>query len=180
VSDEKLNQQELADRLGLTSRQVYNLRKKGMPATSKAGKLTYSWRRAFDWYLDYKLKEAHGNGKSDPERDARVRKIEIETELAELRLAQVRSRLVTPEDHERELGFILTRIRAKLLQLASKWAPHFKACRTMGALRRAIDQAVGEALEEMSLAVDDNSVPNPPKRTRRAKGGRKTSSKPSS
>jgi hypothetical protein len=59
VSDDYLNQQQTAERLGLRSRQVCNLRRDhGMPAVARKGRLFYHWPTIWRWYLDFKIEEA--------------------------------------------------------------------------------------------------------------------------
>jgi hypothetical protein len=177
VSDDYLNQKQAAERLGLGARQVANLRDDhGMPTVTRGGMVRYHWPTLLPWYVTFKiqdaLKKAHKNRNGgDPEKQLRLRKLEIENEVAEIKLAKERSRYTTPEDLERVLEELLLPLRSRILQVPTKWAQRLKACRTVGQTNHLLQTLSRELLDE--LRHHDDSDPDPPKRTKKAAKRRK-------
>lgn len=88
---EKITQQELAHRLGLTTRQVRNLEEKGLPTkVARDGKKSWLWPEAMHWYIDFKaqtiapLRDDSEDAKLERrERMAKVRSAEVSALRAE-------------------------------------------------------------------------------------------------
>lgn len=89
---------------------------------------------------------------------ARVRKMAAEARLAELALAREEGQLLTVVDFERELAKPLDRLRARLLNMPSRWAPQTVGCRTILESQAQWEAAIREAIDVMrrDLLEDDD------------------------
>lgn len=141
-----LTQKEMAEVLGLSTRQVANLEVLGMPTKSKAGKKLYPSTPGMRWYIHYKVQAAQP---ADFE-EARARKMSAEAELAELDLAQKRGQLIPLEQHGQRLARILERVRARLVAIPGTVAPRLLSLETAVEAQAVVAGAVAEALEELS------------------------------
>ena len=54
-----MSQRRLAKALGVTPREIYNLRQKGMPKHVRAGKIDYPLDECVQWYLRFREELAH-------------------------------------------------------------------------------------------------------------------------
>lgn len=118
-----LTQKELAEFLGLTTRQIRNLEKEGVIPTEALGaKKFYPWPQANLAYIAYREELRAGSHASGLEH-ARQRKVAAEAELAELSAAQRRGELIPLEYHERRVGHLLDRLRSQLLAVPGYWGP---------------------------------------------------------
>lgn len=150
-----LTQKELADRLGLTARQVHNLTEQGMPRVTKAGKAAYPWPEAMRWYIAQKVEaEVRKQQPSDLEA-VKLAKLQAETKLAQIEAARAEGEVVPLEVHEAQLGAILDRLRAKMLAIPGKWAPALVGCRTIADALARLEPAVAEAMQTLADTGDE-------------------------
>lgn len=145
-----LSAKQLADELGLGTRQIDNLVADGMPRHKRGRGYAYPWPIVLRWYI--KHREASALRRSQPTdlNDARVRRETAEAQLKELELAKLEGRTVTIEDAEREIGATLDRLRARLVNIPGKWAPQLVGKLTVAAAKTALEGAVAEAMAALS------------------------------
>jgi hypothetical protein len=88
---------------------------------------------------------------------ARTRKMEADAAMAEIELQKAQKLLVRADDVEKVWSTILFAVRAKLLAIPSKSAPVLALETDVAIIKDILDNAVGEALTELSAydpAVD--------------------------
>jgi phage terminase Nu1 subunit (DNA packaging protein) len=153
----KIEQKELAKRLGLTSRQIHNLVEAGMPRVMEGTKAFYPWPESNHWYLKHKIDAAQAAGKSKTEKNAELadRKLEIEVRRAELDLGREEGSLVTIDYMEQQLEAMLQRLRAKLLNFPAKWAPALVGMRSIAEAQARLEPALHEAMEALTETGED-------------------------
>lgn len=164
-----MNIKEIADALGLTTRQIANLVVDRMPRVKKGR----SWDYGLDavvWYFTRKLErlEAERPVGLEAERTALVRAQRMK---AEYELAQIQGTMLSIDFHQEEKNRVYGRIRAKLLNFPGWMAPRV-AGRKVGEAQRALEDGVNEILEVLSTGDDADTSSDAPKRTRKrvAKG----------
>ena len=87
--------------------------------------------------------------------DAKARKLSAEAKLAELELAQKESELIPMDVHESRLATICDRLRAKLLNLPGKAAPHLVGRRSVQEALLVLEPAVAEAMQALVDTADE-------------------------
>lgn len=142
MAKKEASQTEIAEILGLTTRQIRNLEGEGMPHRAEGNRKLYPLPGAVQWYYQREIARAMP---TDFE-EAKARKMAAEAALAELELAQAEGRIVTVDDMEKMLSSPLYRLRAKMLSLPSKWAPSLVGCRTVAEAQTRLEAAVEEAM----------------------------------
>jgi phage terminase Nu1 subunit (DNA packaging protein) len=115
--EKRLSQIELADLLGLSTRQVSNLVALGMPQHGDRGKRWYVWRGCHQWYVSFKVEEGKREVKPSTINEAKLRRETAEAELKELELAERRGDLMTVEAGERVIAQAFARASSKLANL---------------------------------------------------------------
>lgn len=109
----------------------------------------YPWPQAGEWYLMEIEKSARGNDAPKFE-DARARKTQAESEIAEIELAKARGEVVEIADVAQEVGRVFDGLRATLLSVPGKWAPRVLGLPDMAAASSTLAQMTNEILEAMS------------------------------
>lgn len=138
---------ELADLLGVTSRQVHNLVQKGLPRSSDG---SYPAAEAIRWYVDWKAQQALPSDLLT----ARTRREAALAEQEELKLAEMRHQLCTVEQFKRCVDDAFSRVAAKLRVLPSRAAPQLVGCATEAEAFERIKREVDEVMRELYEAED--------------------------
>lgn len=146
ASVSRLSQSETASRLGLTTRQIHNLRAMGMPSESVEGKVVYLWPAALHWYIEHRIKAAEPKDFEE----ARARKMAAEARLAELEQARMEGRSIDVEESARVVDAMLTQLRGQLITLPQRWAPALVGLGTLPKVQAVLEQAVEETLGALS------------------------------
>jgi phage terminase Nu1 subunit (DNA packaging protein) len=157
MAEEHVLQKELASRLSITPREVYNLVQKGMPRRVRNGKVDYPAARCVQWYIQYKVESTKKPVDDDKskKKDLLERQLEAEVRLAELELAREEGRTVTVEYMEAQLEGILQRLRSKLLNIPGKYAPMLVGLRTMAEAQAKLEPIVAEAMSALAESGED-------------------------
>lgn len=155
---EWLSQKELASRLGLSSRQIANLAKEGLPKRSRKGKVEYEWPAANCWYLERKIAEAVAKITPPEPDDARARLDTVRARLAELELAEREQKLVTVAYMEQQVSAIAQQLRASLLAIPAKYAPLLVGRQSIPEAQVKLEMLVSETLAAMSEIGDDDAL----------------------
>jgi hypothetical protein len=120
-----VSQQELAEELGITDRQVRRLQREGVLLTEKMGRRTYYAQPAcYHAYLKHKTE--NGPTTARAQLDAtRQRKLAAEAERAELLLAALRGDLLDRADVARQWETALRLLGARMDAAPSRWRDEF-------------------------------------------------------
>lgn len=148
-----VKQLELARILGVDERTIQRWHKDGLPRHGEGRGIRYPLTECIAWVRqrDREQVEAQTERGAPTDYDeAKARKMAAEAELAELELARARGTIVTVDDVERMLSAPLYRLRAKLLNLPSKWSPSLVGCRTIAEAQTRLEAAVEEAMLSLS------------------------------
>lgn len=153
--DEKLNQQEVAERLGVSPRHVRRLHDEGMP---REPDMRYRWDAVLSWYVDRKQQEevervAGGQGVEYDE--ARTRREFARARMAEIELQKEEGRIVTREAHDQAHGEMLDVLRTNLLNMPGRWATDLTGHDSPRQVEAILRRAVGELLDHLSGPVAD-------------------------
>lgn len=113
----ELSQKDLAQVLGLTTRQIRNLEEQGMPARAEGNRKLYPIPDAVRWYVQRQVDQAAEAAKPDAYEKARARDMEARAEQRELEVMEARGRVVPVERWATEVRDYLTTMRSRLLAL---------------------------------------------------------------
>ena len=126
------------------------------------------------------------NTKLIPIEEIRKKKLQAETELAELELEKERGNLLPVKYVERQWGNLVLNCKSKLLSIPSKLAPVLANETDINISKNIIEQSINEALIELAKAndienidTDNQSVEQPkPKRDENVPTARSSNDKP--
>lgn len=147
-------QRDVAIAIGITTRQLRNLHESGIPRNTDG---TYPWPEALHWYIEFKKNERKAGDAAEEKtkRDLLHRRLELEVRTAELELAERERRLVSIDYMERQTAELLQRLRAKLLNFPSKWAPAMVGLRTIAEAQTRLEPAIAEAMQSLAETGED-------------------------
>lgn len=151
---EKKTQQQCAAAFGITTRQLRNLHESGIPRNQDA---SYPWPDALHWYIDFKKRERSAGDEAEEKtkRELLHRRLDLEVRTAELDLAERERRLVSIDYFEQQTSGLLQRLRARLLNFPSKWAPAMVGLRTIAEAQARLEPAIAEAMQALSETGED-------------------------
>lgn len=141
-----LAQTDLADRLGITTRQVRSLVTRGLPKTGEGPSAKHPWPAARDWYNAYLERQAEAKYRPTDLDALRARKLEADARLAEIEVAKAEATLVPFDVHEQRVGALCDRLRGVLMTIPSKYLGRIQVART-----DLEAQAVGEQIRDDTL-----------------------------
>jgi len=148
-----VSQLQLAELLGVTPKTIRAWERQGCPVEEKArrGKPSkYSIAAVFRWREEQARLAASGDLDAMDMEAARRRKLAAEAAAAELALARERDEVVEIELVSKEVGAALAACRSRLLQVGAKVAPQCELTPDAAAVKELIDDAIFEALDEIS------------------------------
>jgi phage terminase Nu1 subunit (DNA packaging protein) len=149
TTEELLTQDDFADRLGLSTRQVRNLEKSGLPTRSRGGKKLYPWGGCLAWYISFKVQTAVTAASPADFDEAKTRKMAAEAEIAELDLAIKRQQLITQDDHRREMVTWVEPIAAALRAFPGRHATQLTDLSTPGEVEMVLQKGINEIMEQV-------------------------------
>ena len=118
----EVNQKTLASALGISARQIRNLREQGMfafiPGTKK-----YNLTSAVREYVEYKVKAEIGEGTSLIKEHEQAEHEKLKKEITKLKLRRLRGETHEASDVEEFLNGMLQNFRNRLLAVPAKTAP---------------------------------------------------------
>src|SRR5690606_3285343 len=94
----EVTQRELADILGLTTRQIRNLEAAGLPHRAEGNRKLYPIPDAVIWYRDRAVESALADAQPTQFEEARAREMIARAEKAELEVARLRGELIHIDD----------------------------------------------------------------------------------
>ncbi len=147
---------ELAQRLGLTTRQITNLREGGMPVVSTLGKVMAPWPESMHWYIDNKIateRARDGLGKGEVWK----RKAELEIQLAEITVAKALGQVISIDYAAGQWERALFLLRARAIAFPTRMMDEFVLLPDAKAARKKLEEFVTELLTALSNIGDDAS-----------------------
>ncbi|MGE0456423.1 MAG: hypothetical protein AB7Q30_23065 [Vicinamibacteria bacterium] len=117
-----MTQSEFAELVGLTTRQIRNLEKAGLPHRSDKNRKLYPVPSAIHWWRDREVELAVKEIEVGDLDEAKTRKMQVEAARAELELAREQGQLIHIADLEQLHQKPLATLRARLLALAGQIA----------------------------------------------------------
>lgn len=148
----QLNQTELAAFFDVDVRTVRRWTKTGLPRDSSG---EFPLAHCVAWVRERDRQEAERLQRPATEDEARARKVAAEAELAEYELAEKRQSMVSIDDHDRILGRLLDRLRAKILNIPGRWSPHMVGLRTISDGQLRLEELMQECLLELTRVGDE-------------------------
>lgn len=145
---------EFADDHGLTLRRIQQWIAEGMPYREVSGARRVVRADANRWVREREREQERETvmkaiAPSSLE-EAEKRKAIADAQLAELKLERERGNLIPLALHGERLARILERVRARLVAIPGKVAPQLIGVETAPAAQALVNDAVSEALEELS------------------------------
>ncbi len=144
-----MNQKELAQCLGISSRQVRNLRKDGLFQAVK-GDRGYVLETCVQEYINFKVNAEMGRGALISMEKIKASHEEVKRDISVLKLRRLRRELHEAADVEAFLTDMLTQFKNRLLSLPSKMAMQVAGERDINRIIQMLTKSIYEALEELS------------------------------
>ena len=157
--DGHVSQRRLASALGVTPREVYNLRQKGLPKRVRAGKIDYPLDECVQWYLRFR-EEAFKTKSTGKQRREELsnREQEIDLALKEIALERERSNVVTLDYMDQQLSGALQRLRAKILAIPGRYAPQIVGLRSLAEAQQRLETLSQEVMISLSETGEDEEL----------------------
>ena len=148
-----MTKKQFADAIGLKPRQIDNLVLDGLPRIKRGRSFDYGIE-AVVWYFrrrEEREKTTRPDLKESQERfeAARARKMEIELEL-------LQGESVKAVAAREELGRVLDRLRARLLNVPATAAPRMVGCKTVRQATAQLEEGMREALAVLQATADED------------------------
>ena len=148
VAEPVVSQEYLAVVFRVTVRTIQTWDKLGLRAAARVGvdAAEYSLPAAVEW----KLLELKGG---DPAEKIRLRKLEVDTQHAELDLRKARGELVQVSTHRSRLQTIVERLRSRLVAAPGAWAPQLVGLKTVPEALQRGRALVNELLDSLAASA---------------------------
>lgn len=144
-----VNQKELAQCLGITSRRVRGLKEEGLFQPQQNGR-GYQLEICIQEYLDYKINAELGRSASISKEKVQAEHEEVKKQISLLKLRKLRRELHEASDVECYLSDMLIRFKNRLLSLPSKIAMEVSGEKDINQMIGIIRKDLMDALEELS------------------------------
>lgn len=151
-----VNQKELAQCLGISSRRVRQLREEGLFQLSKADK-GYNLEKSIQEYVEYKVNAETGRRASISKEQVQAEHEEVKMKISQLKLRKLRRELHEAADVEAFLTAMLLRFRNRLLAVPSKLAMQVAGENDINTIIQVIRKEMLAVLEELS-AYDPDEI----------------------
>lgn len=144
-----VNQKELAQCLGISTRQVRNLRQDGM-FQQAAGTRGYSIEKCVQEYIDFKINAELGRSASISKEKIQAEHEEVKRQISVLKLRKLRRELHEAADVEAFLSDMLIQFKNRLLSLPTKMAMEIAGETDVNQIIDTLTKDIYEALNELS------------------------------
>ncbi|NFG24832.1 UNVERIFIED_ORG: DNA-packaging protein [Clostridium botulinum] len=144
-----VNQKELANILGITSRRVRQLREEGFFSFAENGK-KYSLEKCVQEYIEYKVKAETNTGTSIDREKEQAEHEQIKKNISKLKLRKLKKELHEASDVELFLSEMLINFRNRLLSIPSKVAVQILGEEDINRIIEILQKEMYETLEELS------------------------------
>lgn len=144
-----VNQKELAQCLGITSRRVRALREEGL-FQSEENVRGYRLENCVQEYIEYKVNAELGRSALISKEKVQAEHEEVKRQISLLKLRKLRRELHEAADVEYYLTDMLLRFKNRLLALPSKMAMEVAGVNDINQIMQTIQKNLYDALEELS------------------------------
>lgn len=144
-----VNQKQLAQCLGISTRQVRNLRSEGM-FQMKENTKGYVLENCIQEYINFKVNAEMGRSASISKEHVQAQHEEVKKQISELKLRKLRRELHEAADVEAFLSDMLVRFKNRLLSLPAKMAMEVAGEKDVNVIIQSLTKGMYEALEELS------------------------------
>ncbi len=144
-----VNQKELAQCLGISARQVRNLRQEGLFETVPQSR-GYILENCVREYINFKVNAEMGHSASISKEQIQAQHEEVKKQISILRLRKLRRELHEAADVEAFLTDMLTRFKSRILSLPTKIAMQTAGESDINRIVQSVTKVLNEALEELS------------------------------
>ena len=144
-----VNQKQLAECLGLSSRRVRSLREEGLFKLTQEGK-GYSLEKSIQEYIEYKVNAETGRRASISKEEVQAQHEEVKKQSSILKLRKLRRELHEASDVEAFLSDMLIRFKNRLLSVPAKLAMQVAGETDMNQIILTIKRELTAVLEELS------------------------------
>jgi len=154
MSGLELTKAEAGDRLGIGPKQLMRHVADGMPHSGSGVKIRFPWPAIRKWRDDFLVES--GKRKATPTSidEAELQLTAAKAQIEELKLEEMRKRLLKREDAAKWFEDACQRVRGHLLPLPQKLAPRVVGVRTTQEALAAIQPIVDEVMDELHRADD--------------------------
>lgn len=154
----EVNQKTLAAALGISSRQVRNLREQGMfeftPGTKK-----YDLTKCVSEYIEFKVKAETGRGTSLNKEKEQAEHEHLKKEITKIKLRKLRKEVHEAVDVEEFLNNMLLNFRSHLLAVPGKIAPQILNESDINVIINQLTKEMLEVLDELA-EYDPDAINN--------------------
>ncbi len=144
-----VNQKELAQCLGISSRRVRQLKDEGLFQLSKAER-GYILEKSIQEYIEYKVNAETGRRASISKEEVQAEHEEVKMKISLLKLRKLRRELHEAEDVEAFLSSMLLRFRNRLLAVPSKLAMEVAGETDLNVIMQVTKREMLAVLEELA------------------------------
>ena len=144
-----VNQKELAQCLGISSRRVRALREEGLFQTAQNGR-GYPLENCVQEYIEYKVNAELGRSALISKEKVQAEHEEVKRQISLLKLRKLRRELHEAADVEFYLSDMLVRFKNRLLALPSKLAMEIAGLEDINDIIQIIQKNMLDTLEELS------------------------------
>lgn len=144
-----VNQKELAQCLGISARQVRNLRQEGLFQSPQNGK-GYILETCVQEFINYKVNAEMGRSAMIDKEKIQAQHEEVKKQISILKLRKLRRELHEASDVEAFLTDMLTRFKSRIMSLPTKIAMQTAGETDINRIVQAVAKVLSEALEELS------------------------------
>lgn len=151
----EVSQSDVAMILGLSTRQVSNLERAGMPYRAEKNRKWYPLPDAVHWWRDREVSRAVSALEVSEIEALKARKLEAEAAQKEIELEELRGSLVAVEAVRATWSDVLSRLRAKIIAAKGSLAPRMVGHDTPREAKAVLDAAFDELLDELRETADE-------------------------
>lgn len=144
-----VNQKELSQCLGISTRQIRNLKSEGLFQTEKNSR-GYNLEKCVREYINFKINAEMGRRTNITKEEVQAEHEEIKKQISVLKLRKLRRELHEASDVEAFLTDMLIRFRNRLLSLPPKLAMQLSGINDLNDMIKAIKTELENTLEELS------------------------------
>lgn len=144
-----VNQKQLAQILGISTRQIRNLREDGMFQTVENGR-GYSLEKCVQEYIEYKTNAEMGRSASISKERIQAQHEEVKKQISLLKLRKLRRELHEAADVEAFLSDMLIQFKNRLLSLPAKMAMQVAGESDVNRIIETLKKGIMEAIDELS------------------------------
>lgn len=145
----EVNQKQLAALLGISARQVRNLKEQGLFEFVTNSK-KYCAEKCVQEYIDFKIKAEVGNGTNLAKEKEQAEHERYKKEITKLKLRKMRMEVHEAADVEQFLNNMLLDFRNRLLSIPAKVAPQILGEQDINVIIEMLNVEMFETLDELS------------------------------